>query len=392
MALGDIRSNMIVIKDKYNCCGCTACSSICPYNAITMDTDSLGFLYPKVDTALCTNCGLCEKKCPFSEAYELYDNFRTPYVYSLRLKEHEELYKSQSGGAFYGIAKAILFSNGVIYGAAFTDDLRVVHQRVTDFNGLQRLRMSKYIQSDIRGVFHQVKRDLLEGLTVLFSGTPCQVSGLKSYLPKKLHARLYCIDLICHGVPSPHIWKDYIHYIEKKELSTVVGACFRDKSLGWHGATESFVLSDGRKLFRRTYNQMYFSGLTVRESCSCCHYTNIRRVGDISIGDQWGIYSNKAFFDNKGVSVVFINSSKGYELLSNVENEFDMETSSVEMSMQPQLSRPVSRNKKCAEFVRDYEKCGFEYVAKKYGDLGLNYKMIHYLRAIKGIMRKTFAR
>ena len=162
---------MIQIKDKSNCCGCTACASICAYNAITMTPDSLGFLYPQVNAGLCVNCGLCDKICQFHDNYERYGNYDTPHACQFRLKQDEQLKKSQSGGAFFAIADKFIAEGGVVYGAAFTKTWIVTHQKAADDQSLSALRMSKYVQSDMRGVFTQVKEDLKNGIKVLFSGT-----------------------------------------------------------------------------------------------------------------------------------------------------------------------------------------------------------------------------
>ena len=189
---------MILIDNKYNCCGCTACASICSHMAIKMNPDSLGFLYPQVNSELCVGCGLCDKVCQFYEGYKRYNNYETPMAYQFRLSHDEQLKRSQSGGAFFAIADKFIANGGVVYGAAFTKNWRVTHQKANSSHTLSALRMSKYVQSDLRGSFTQVKEDLRKGTKVLFSGTACQVAVLKSYLPNCLHDNLFCIDIICH--------------------------------------------------------------------------------------------------------------------------------------------------------------------------------------------------
>ena len=159
---------MISIDNKFNCCGCTACSSICSHGAITMVPDSLGFLYPKTNAELCMNCGLCDRVCQFHEKYERYDNYDTPYAFQFRLLQEDQLKKSQSGGAFFAIADRFIASGGIVYGAAFTDTWRVTHQKAVDNQSLSGLRMSKYVQSDVRGIFSQIKKELKNGNSVLF--------------------------------------------------------------------------------------------------------------------------------------------------------------------------------------------------------------------------------
>lgn len=383
---------MIDIKSKLDCCGCTACASICSYNAITMIPDTLGFLYPKVNPDFCVNCGLCDKICQFHSDYECYNNYKLPEAYQFRLRDEYQLMKSQSGGAFYALACCFIDVGGVVYGAAFTDSLNVSHQKVTNKENLEKLRMSKYVQSDMRGVFIQVKEDLKNGVKVLFSGTSCQISGLKSFIPNRLQDNLYCIDIICHGVPSPKIWNDYVDYLQKKRKSRIKKACFRDKRFGWHGATESFLFFNGREEYRKTSNYLYFSGFSLRDSCSNCYFTNLKRIGDLSIGDQWGNPQTSLFRDEKGLSLILVSSKKGYRLLQSIISEAYIEKCKLEDCMQPQLKMPVTMNPKREQFIYDYGKRGFLYVAKKYSDMGIRYKINRIIRLMKDVVKQIIKR
>lgn len=378
---------MINIKSKLDCCGCTACVSVCGYNAITMIPDTLGFLYPKVNMNLCVNCGLCEKVCQFHSNYERYGNYVMPEAYQFRLMDENQLKRSQSGGAFYALAKHFIDAGGIVYGASFTNSLKVRHQKAKNKQELETLRMSKYVQSDMRDVFYQVKEMLKNEKNVLFTGTSCQIAGLKSYIPNKLHNHLYCIDIICHGVPSPQIWNDYINYLQRTRKSKIKKACFRDKRFGWHGATESFLFGNDKEEFRKTYNYLYFTGLSLRDSCSNCHFTNLNRIGDLTIGDQWGISKDSPFEDNKGLSLILVNSQKGYVLLQNVTSEAYIEKCKIEDCMQPQLKMPVTMNPKRKQFISDYERKGFHYVAKKYSDIGIHYKINRFIELIKDTIK-----
>ena len=381
---------MISIDKKYNCCGCTACASTCIHKAISMTSDSLGFLYPEVNTELCVNCGICDKVCQFHDDYKRYDNYDMPEAYQFRLCDDEQLLKSQSGGAFFAIAEKFIEHGGIVYGAAFTETWRVTHQKATNINELYALRMSKYVQSDVRGVFIRVKDDLQNGSKVLFSGTACQVAGLKSFIPDRLHDNLLCIDIICHGVPSPKIWEDYIVYLQKTRMSKIVKVCFRDKRFGWHGARESFLFENGKEEFRRTNNYLYFSGFSMRESCSHCNYTNFKRVGDITVGDQWGIPKTSPYDDERGLSLIFINSDKGKQLFKNAK--LRAEHVCLQECMQPQLKQPSKLHPAHKNFIRDYEAKGFLYVAKRYGDMGWRYKQDVAVRSLKDLLRKLLYR
>lgn len=207
---------MIKIEKTANCCGCTACASICNHNAITMQPDALGFLYPVVDENKCTDCGLCENVCAFNNNYDRSQNLPQPIAYAARHKDMHEVETSRSGAAFIAISDWILEQGGVVYGAGYTDHFRVVHKRAVTKEERKEFKGSKYVQSDLNTVFRSIKQDLKQGLIVLFSGTPCQTSGLASYIGKYLRDNLYLIDIVCHGVPSPYIWRDYLTYFRRQ--------------------------------------------------------------------------------------------------------------------------------------------------------------------------------
>lgn len=237
---------MIRIENPKDCCGCTACASICVHNAITMKPDALGFLYPKVDESKCVDCGLCERVCQFNGHYDCSLNLLQPIAYAARHKDISEVMKSRSGAAFVAISDYILEQGGVVYGAGYKDHFRVAHKRAATKEERDEFRGSKYVQSDMTGVFRQVKEDLKNGLVVLFSGTPCQTSGLNAFVGKKLRENLYLVDIVCHGVPGPYIWRDYLEYLEKKHGSKITYVNFRDKELyGWKAHKETFKFENG---------------------------------------------------------------------------------------------------------------------------------------------------
>lgn len=237
---------MIQIKNPADCCGCTACVSICAHNAITMQPDAMGFLYPVVDKSKCTDCGLCEKVCSFNDDYDTSLNLLQPDAYAARHKDMNEVESSRSGAAFIAISDWILRQGGAVYGAGYTDHFRVVHKRATTKEERDEFKGSKYVQSDLTGIFRQVKKDLKNGMIVLFSGTPCQTSGLNSYVSKKLRENLYLVDIVCHGVPGPYLWRDYLTYLEKKQGDKIYWVNFRDKQeFGWTAHHETFKFVKG---------------------------------------------------------------------------------------------------------------------------------------------------
>ncbi|MBO5187186.1 MAG: Coenzyme F420 hydrogenase/dehydrogenase, beta subunit C-terminal domain [Prevotella sp.] len=231
---------MIKITNPADCCGCTACADICAHEAITMEPDALGFLYPRVDETKCVDCGLCEKVCAFNDQYDKSLALPIPDAYAARHRDVNEIMKSRSGAVFVAISDYVLENGGVVYGAGYKDHFRVVHKRAATKEERDEFRGSKYVQSDLTGVFSRVRQDLKNGLTVLFSGTPCQTAALNSYVGKKLRENLLLIDIVCHGVPGPFVWRDYIEYIEKKQGARVSVVNFRDKKYGWRTHYETF--------------------------------------------------------------------------------------------------------------------------------------------------------
>lgn len=367
---------MIQIKDKADCCGCTACASICPKDAITMEPDTLGFKYPKVDLDKCIDCGLCEKVCAFNDNYDKSLNLKEPEIYAARHKDIHEIETSRSGAAFIAISDYILENGGIVYGVGYKDHFRVAHKRATTKEERNEFKGSKYVQSDLDGIFRQVKEDLKQGNTVLFSGTPCQTAGLNSYIGKKFRENLVLVDIVCHGVPSPYIWRDYLTYIEEKYKNEVVKVDFRDKSrIGWSGHIESFIFNNGRKVESRIYTDLFYKHIMLRPSCSKCHFTNYIRPSDFTIADYWGWEKISKDFndDNKGCSLLFINTIKGQILLNKISSNLFLLKSDKEKSVQPNLEKPSVLDKRNTDFIIDFQRRGFKYVAKKYGNMGWRY-------------------
>ena len=292
------------------CTGCRTCELLCPTKSISMKSDSEGFLAPSINQVTCVDCGICQKCCPQNRDVK---SLTPSSVYAFRYKVEDELYKSASGGAFVSIARYFIGNGGVVYGAAYVDaDLHVAHIRVSNTDSLSQLQSSKYVQSNTLQTFMDVKKDLLAGFKVLYSGTPCQIAGLKVFL-KKDFDKLLTVDLICHGVPSPLLFEKYIQWLSNK-ISKVEAYNFRDKSRGWG---LSFKANSKKKVFKNKgvldpYYFHFLEGNTYRECCYECRYCRKERVGDITIGDYWGIEKEHPdFFSAKGVSCVLVNTPKG---------------------------------------------------------------------------------
>lgn len=377
---------MIHIENKETCCGCTACAAVCPKDAITMQPDAMGFLYPRVDRDKCVDCGLCERVCAFSDAYDTSDNFARPIPLGVRQRDPAELAASQSGGAFAALAVSVLAEGGVVYGAGYGEGFRVVHKRAASPAELAELRGSKYVQSDVGSCFRAVRADLRAGRHVLFSGTPCQVAGLKSFIGPKLGSGLLLADIVCHGVPSPYVWRDNLKYIAARYGSPIVGVNFRDKRItGWHGCKESYSLDDGRRVVSTAYTRAFFKDIMLREACGCCPFANVRRPSDVSLADFWGVERTSPTFadDNRGCSLVLLNTERGRALFERARGALDVLPAELENCMQGHLRYPSAHSSRRAAFVADYEHRGFRHAMRRFGFIGWRASLRGVLAALK---------
>ena len=367
----------IKITNPTDCCGCTACESVCPRNAIIMQPDAMGFLYPVVDAGKCIECGLCEKVCAFNDHYAHTENLPEPLAYGVRHKNMREVETSRSGAAFIALSDVVLRAGGVVYGAGYADHFRVVHKRATTAKERDEFKGSKYVQSDLTGVFRLVKKDLQDGLMVLFSGTPCQTAGLASYIGKQLRKNLFLVDIVCHGVPSPYVWRDFINYIEKKHGDQVCWVNFRDKQkYGWAAHHETFKFVNGWGKMEFTF--LFYRHIIFRHSCGKCHFANTIRPSDITIADFWGWEKTNPDFnkDDKGVSLLLVNTEKGKRLLELAKTDLDMFPAQLENCLQPNMQHSTPIHPARMKFERLYAKKGFLAAMKPYGGIGWRYKLM----------------
>lgn len=381
---------MIQIKDKADCCGCTACASVCAHDAITMEPDVMGFLYPVVNQSKCVECGLCEKVCAFNEHYDTSRNLPKPDVYAARHKDMKEVETSRSGAAFIAISDYVLRNGGVVYGAGYTDHFRVVHKRATTKEERDEFKGSKYVQSDLRGVFRHVKNDLKSGQTVLFSGTPCQTAGLNAYIGRNLREHLMLVDIVCHGVPGPNLWRDYLAYLEKKHGDSICGVNFRDKQeYGWAAHRETFRFANGRG--KISFRYLFYQHIMFRPSCGQCHFTNTKRPSDITIADYWGWEKTDPNInkDDKGISLILVNTEKGREIFDSIKDDMIVIPAKLEDCLQPNLQHPSVLHKKWRKFESDYEREGFEYVVRKYWEDNWKKKLRKFCGRIKRKLKQT---
>ena len=312
----------ISILDKNNCTGCRMCEQICPVNAIKMIENSEGFIEPCVNEEKCINCGLCANKCPQLNSVKC-TKLEKIETYAAKNKNISEQKASSSGGIFSAIANYIIENNGVVYGSAFNDKIVVEHIRVNNKEDLAKLRGSKYVQSNTKNTFKETKKDLESNRLVLYSGTPCQIAGLKSFLNKEYN-NLITIDVVCHGVPSPKIFNKYLKWLEKKNKSKIKKYDFRNKEKKKWGHIAKVAFDNGKiKYINFTldpYYKSYINSKINRECCYSCKYANTDRVGDITLADYWGIEKKHPdFYDENGVSALLINTQKGKMILNKIK-------------------------------------------------------------------------
>ncbi|KAF1086364.1 F420H2 dehydrogenase subunit F [Sporotomaculum syntrophicum] len=366
---------MLLYERKEECCGCTACMSICPKKAITMIPDEEGFLYPSINHELCIECDLCKQVCPFSDTYKTSGNYDQPLVYAAKHKDDNVRMNSSSGGMFTAISDYILDIDGVVYGAAFDEKFVVRHQKAETAEERNKFRGSKYVQSNLIGVFEDIKKELKKERTVLFTGTPCQNAGLRSYLNKNYEKLILC-DIVCHGTPSPLIFEKFIRYCGHKNRSSIKEYYCRFKGNGWHSHTEKAVYANGKEdstsLLSQSYKALFYSHVALRPACHNCKFCNFSRPSDITFGDFWGIEKSMPDFDdNIGVSLLLINSSKGQELFQRISKNLCYRKSNTTDCLQHNLHTPSQPSPRRNKFWQDYKNKGFEYVLKKYAGYGL---------------------
>ena len=385
---------MINITDKSKCSGCKACVNKCPVGAICFADDAEGIWYPTVDAEKCIRCGLCEKACPFLNEYHGIPNdnrsFETMF-FSAQLKNLDDLIFVSSGGAFQGFATTIILNGGVVYGAAQNDVDHIYHIRVSSLSELEQTRRSKYFQSDIGNSYILAKKDLIEGKTVLFSGTGCQIAGLNCYLGRS-YENLYTCEVVCHGVPSRKIWELYRKEKEEREGKKIVDLVFRDKSKGWSNNQYKITYDDGSVEYERStehiFHSGYLQGLFYRPSCGSCPFASIPRVADLTLADYWQ-YKGKFTKGNYGVSLIAVNNAKGRKLLDSSFMILEIEeTSKIDAleSCKHMDEHPSENTDRSAfmerAFIQGYYSAAEKYIKKS--NIGLKQRIINKLKTIVG--------
>lgn len=310
---------MIEIKDKIKCCGCTACANVCPKSAIIMLPDEEGFYYPVTNMELCVDCGVCNKVCPILNREKVKEHAQG---YIIRHKDMDIVEQSTSGGAFTAFASYLLSQGAVVYGAGYDENMRVICKMAQSEEQLAEMRGSKFVQSQLGNTYKKIEIQLNSGLKVLFTGTPCQVSGLLNYLGGK-PSNLICMDFVCRGVPSPKLWENYVKMMEKKYGSKMIGARFKHKTYGYHTTTMKVDFESGKTWYGSgrvdPMMKAFVNELASRPSCSACVFKGVGRLSDITMFDcyEFGEITGEND-DDKGYTSLLIHTETGYKLLKEI--------------------------------------------------------------------------
>lgn len=338
-----------ILENTDSCVGCSACAQRCPEHCVSMVPDREGFLFPAVDAKKCIDCGLCRKACPVLKAEEASiekEDSGFPRAWAAWSLDDGIRLKSSSGGMFTMLAESVINQGGTVFGAAFDRDFGVRHIGVSEISDLDSLRRSKYVQSDINLCYREAEKLLKEHKPVLFSGTGCQVAGLKSFLGKD-YPELLTVDLACYGVPSPKIWSMYLDDMKKRFGSRITAVSFRDKKHGWKDYCMYISFENGRVYRRHAVKDPFFIGfgknLFSRKCCYGCMFRHPRSLADITLADFWGAEKLEGIDagDNKGISLVIANTPKGEVAVESVRDKCHLKETSFSdaAAMNPRLTR-----------------------------------------------------
>ncbi len=342
------KTNYFTSKDEFECYGCELCADICPVQAITMEEDVEGFVYPKIDEKKCIHCDLCKKSCIYKNNTEKKDKLEKSEVYAIINKDKNVLEKSSSGGVFTALYEKFIKEGGYVVGVKYNEKMEPVYDITNTTEGCEKFRGSKYVRASVNDIRKKVKEKLEQGKKVLFSGNPCQIVALRKYLNKD-YKNLYLAEIVCHGVPSPKIFRRYIEYIEEKYNGKVVNFEFRNKKVGWEISkiTIKVTLDDGRELFEparsNNFNRAFLNNYICRPGCYNCEFTGDTKNSDLSMADYWGIKDVMPKLNrDKGISLLKINTAKGKELFEDVKDKFNCYESNYEDAYKANHKHPMN--------------------------------------------------
>lgn len=366
---------MIEICSKDLCTGCGACLNICPHTAIGLLENAIGYIYPAIDAGKCVDCGLCAKICPVNHPVEKKSPLHAYAVYSKNAKDRDT---SASGGASSVITSDILLDGGIVYGSVQNSCMDIKCERISELKDASKIKGSKYVQSPLGDNLRKAKKDLRDGKKVVFTGTPCQIAGLKAYLGKE-YENLYTIDLVCHGVPSARLLKDNVSLILAKRKNIVdistLKVAFRSKNRKKKKMDFFFTLKNSRKVYYKKmfpddyYISGFMSGLFFRQNCFSCPYAESNRTSDITIADFWGCKSALPEMDeNLGVSLMLTNTEKGVKLFDKIKNRLVYEERSVKEAVcgNGQLMNAFPEPLNYGEFQRSYQALGYRESCRRF--------------------------
>lgn len=352
------------ILKKELCCGCGACAAVCQTGAVNMVQDREGFRYPKIDRRRCVECHRCKEVCPLQNQVAADGKHR---YFGVQVKNETIRYSSSSGGLFSVLAEYVIRLNGVVYGAGYDKDMRVVHQEVKELAQLKQIRGTKYVQSDMKEIYRSVETYLKEERWVLFCGTPCQAHALRLFL-KKSYTKLILVDLVCYGVPSPGIWNDYVKYLERKYNGKMRKFLFRDKRNQDNGHVCSCMIDDTeyvRKLNEDDYCRLYFQNYIIRPSCHRCKFCTVERDSDLTIGDFWGIeWVRPDMNDGMGTSLMILHTDKAGTIWEEIKQYVRSFECRKEELLQPRLVAPANAAKGRWMFMLLYRVLPFPLILK----------------------------
>lgn len=388
MLSGDYKFMKRFWLEEDQCTGCAACANICPKNAITMKEDIYGFAYPYISDS-CIDCDLCEKTCN-KLVNTCNDNSKKPQTYAVWSKNEEVRFKSTSGGAFTELATVILKQGGCVVGAQYAENNEVEHVLIENLKDLEKIRQSKYTQSQIGFVFKEVKEKLLKNRIVGFCGAPCQVAGLYAYLGKE-YDNLYTFDFICRGVNSPKAYRAWLKELEIKNDSKVSNVWFKYKEDGWNNSPRctKIDLKNGKSIILKEKENLYMTGylgpnLYIRPCCGDCEFKGVPRKGDLTLADFWGL--DKELDDDKGTSLLLINNQRGNTLFQMAAKKLTIHERNFDEILAGNIcfDSSVNINKQSKKFLKALSNESFSKLIKQYMRVPaykkIIYKIIYIIR------------